>query len=612
MISQVDEIKSKLDIADIVQEYFPLKQAGANMKAVCPFHDEKTPSFMVSRERQMWHCFGACNEGGDMFTFIQKMENVEFPEALKILANKAGIQLKYQDPKVTNLKTRLLEMHEVAQELFASQLFNSQAGEEALKYLNEKRKINIETVKQWGIGYTLDSWDALSQHLKNKGYNGQEILQSGLSLSRDGGGYYDRFRDRLMFPIENYHGNIVGFTGRAMKEDESAKYLNSPQTLVYSKSEVIYGLSKAKQYIKEKDCVVLVEGQMDVISSFQCGAKNVAAISGTALTGEQIRILKRYTNNIIFCFDADNAGVAAAKRGIEIAWKEEATVKVAAIDNKIGKDPDDLARENPELWKELISQAKPAMDYFFNLEFAEYNPNDISTKKQIAKNLLNLILKLVDSIEKDFYIKKLGDKLDVAEFLLRESLQKAVSNKKEKRAVQQENTPVAFEKAGNRDLFLQRLLAIMAIDIDFADYIISNLPVEYLPVNFHDIYKSIIIYYTKHHGADHNIDAMITFFKDNRPDLLNSFNVISLLTESGLQDLDHNALSQEAKKSVDLIRKTGIKKKLVNISNELREAEKILSSKSFNSPDEESKQKEKIDTLMNSFNNLITELKEVD
>ncbi|OIO17834.1 DNA primase [Candidatus Kuenenbacteria bacterium CG08_land_8_20_14_0_20_37_23] len=612
MQSQVDEIKAKLDIVDIIQEYFPLKQAGVNMKAVCPFHEEKTPSFMVSRERQMWHCFGACNDGGDIFTFIQKMENIEFPEALKILANKAGVELKYRDSRVTNLKTRLINIHEDALDFFVGNLLNTETGKEANNYLQDKRKIDSKTITEWQLGYALDSWNALSSHLQSSGYNNQEILQSGLVVSKNDGRYYDRFRARLMFPIADYHGNIIAFTGRTMKSDEMAKYINSPSTLIYNKSEVIYGLSKAKQFIKEKDAVVIVEGNMDVISSSQAGVKNVVAVSGTALTSEQVRILKRYTNNIIFCFDADSAGITAVNRGIEIAWQNGANVRVIALDKKIGKDPDDIARQDQALWKKLVNEAKPAMEYFFMIEFQNYDAYDINIKKQVAKNLLNMILKLIDPIEQDFYIRKLGDKLGVAENILREFLAKILSEGKVRNKTDSHGVEKSQKMADKRNQFLQRLLALMIIDIDFADYASSNLPVEYLPSNFQDIYKSIIIYYTKNQDRENSFKDNLRLIQSDRPDLAEEFNAIGLLAGSEFADTGYDILGQEAKRIVCQFKKEGIKKQLMSIAQDLKEAERLLSAKFFSSPDEEKKQRSIINELMKSFTALVTELREVD
>ncbi|PIR80867.1 DNA primase, partial [Candidatus Kuenenbacteria bacterium CG10_big_fil_rev_8_21_14_0_10_39_14] len=399
-------------------------------KARCPFHEEKTPSFMVNRERQFFHCFG-CQESGDVFSFLQKMENIEFPEALKILANKAGVKLPEYNPQMANLKTRVLEMQAVAMAWFHNQLLNSAAGQKALSYLKDKRKLSAATIEEWQLGYALDSWDALSQYLKGKNFTHQEILQSGLVVPKERSqDYYDRFRDRVMFPIEDYHGNIVGFTGRTLKEDEGAKYINTPQTAVYNKSEVIFGLYKAKAAIKDEDQVVIVEGNMDVIASSGAKIKNVVAVSGTALTVEQIRILKRLTNDFIFAFDADQAGIRAAERSIGLAWSEEAKVKVIAINQSLGKDPDEIIRRDVALWKKLIAAALPAMDYFFEMKFRGYQPEEIESKKQVARDLLNLIIQLASPLEYDYYLKKLAEKLEVREEALREAVKKARQQKK--------------------------------------------------------------------------------------------------------------------------------------------------------------------------------------
>ena len=303
--SQVDEIKSKVDIVEIIQEYIQLKPAGANWKAPCPFHNEKTPSFMVSRDKQIFHCFG-CGEGGDIFTFVQKIENIDFPEALKILAEKAGVKLKKIDPTLVSQKTKLMDICHLAAEFFHKALTSSKEGQISRDYI-AKRKLSPQTLADFKIGYAPDSWDLLLNLLRKKGYKDNDIFLAGLVVKNDRGQLYDRFRQRLMFPIFDQHGNIVGFTGRildASKENQGGKYVNTPQTLIYNKSLIAYGLDKAKSEIKKQDLVVVVEGNMDVIASHQAGIKNVIASSGTALTLEQLKILQRYSNNLALAFDA--------------------------------------------------------------------------------------------------------------------------------------------------------------------------------------------------------------------------------------------------------------------------------------------------------------------
>lgn len=605
MLSPTEEIKSKLDIVDVIQEYFPLKQAGVNFKARCPFHEEKTPSFMVNREKQFFHCFG-CNLGGDVFTFMQKIENIEFPEALKILANKAGVKLPEYNPKMANLKTRILEMQEVAVEWFAGQLLNSEAGKRALYYLRENRKLSDKVIREWKLGYALDSWEALGQYLKTKNFTNEEILQSGLVVAKDTGGYYDRFRNRVMFPIEDYHGSVVGFTGRALKKEESAKYINTPQTAVYNKSEVIFGLYKAKQAIKDKGEVVIVEGNMDVLASHQAGVKNVVAISGTALTSDQIKSLKRLSNNFIFAFDADEAGIRAAQRSIVLAWQEEVSPKIIAIDSKIGKDPDDIIRKDVKLWQQLINEAKAAMDYFFEMKFIGYKGDDVQSKKVVARELLNLIIKLASPIEQDYYIKKLAERLEVREEALREAVGKARrQSRRGKRAVREtEEAQVGRQKVVDKRMAMgERLLAYMIADADYAGYISENLAIEYLPIELQELYKSIIVYYTK----KDKVGDLEEFILAASPDLAGKLNQLAILKDSELSALSYNEATAEIKKYISYLKKDFTRRRLNETGKKIKEYE--LNLKSATGERERQEIKNKIDKLMAGFSDLSQELK---
>ncbi len=605
MLSNVEEIKSKLDIVDLIQEYFPLKQAGVNFKATCPFHQEKTPSFMVSRERQMWHCFG-CNEGGDMFEFIKRIENIDFPEALKILATKAGVQLKYQDPKTTSLKTRILDMNEKATSWFMSQLINSAAGAHALKYLKEARELDDQTIKDWQLGYALDSWDALGEYLRSQKFTKEEIIQGGLVVTKSGGyEYYDRFRDRIMFPILDYHGNIVGFTGRTMKADEQAKYVNTPQTIAYNKSEVIFGLYRAKQYIKDADAVVIVEGNMDVIGSVKGGVKNVVAVSGTALTEEQIKILQRYTNNIIFSFDADSAGLRAAERAIELAWRAEANVKVAVIPHDLAKDPDELARKDPAAWQRLVAAAVLAMDYFFSLNLASYQPGNIESKKTAAKNLLNLILKLASPIEQDFYLKKLAEKLDINETSLRDvfykTKNKTLSSKAPASTPRQIQPTTVIDK---KSAVATRLLAFMLLDRDYAVYVSEIFSPHYLPAAWQPVYKALVVCYTRQ-ISEANLSAdPIEYLIKKDPGLTNLANSLIIKKEE-LRDLSYTEAVHEIKQHVSYFKKAFVQERQATIKEEIKALERITS------PGDEA-QTEKIAALLRQFNELSAELNDTD
>src|SRR3989339_243372 len=335
MADEIQQIKDKIDIVDLISEYCQVKPAGANFKCRCPFHNEKTPSFMISRDRQSWHCFG-CAKGGDIFSFIEEIEGLEFKEALRYLADKAGVVLtQYRSEVDSSLKNRIKEANLQAARFFHNFLLKMPTAEPARQYLRQ-RGVSDEMVELWQIGYVPEQWDLLTQYLLKKGIGIDDLVAAGLTIAKEGAdkrtarGFYDRFRGRIMFPLGNAQGDIVGFTGRVLveKEGNQGKYVNTPQTLVYDKSEVIFGLSKAKSEIKSKDLAVMVEGQMDVVACHQAGMKNVVASSGTALTEAQIRLLLRYTHNLAMAFDSDEAGQKAARRGIQVAVQAGMNVRV--------------------------------------------------------------------------------------------------------------------------------------------------------------------------------------------------------------------------------------------------------------------------------------------
>ncbi len=415
MNSPVDEIKNKLDIVDVIGGYIKLKKAGRDYKATCPFHNEKTPSFFVSPSKQIWHCFG-CNLGGDMFNFVMQMEGVEFVDALRILARKAGVIIKREDPKLKSQRSKLYDICEEATDFFEK---NLNKNKQVLDYL-EKRGILLKTIKEFRIGYGLDSWDSLHDHLTGLGYNPQNIENIGLVIKKQK--YYDRFRKRIMFPINDIGGQVVGFTGRIFKEESSAKYVNSPESIIFNKSGVLYGLDKAKVEIRKADECILVEGQVDVIMSHQAGVKNAVATSGTALTQDHLRIIKRYTDNLLLAFDTDMAGEVATKKSIGLAQQAEFNVKVIVLSKE--KDPADIIKKNPMAWKKAIEQAKPIMEFYFDNVFSKYDTKKVEDKRKIAQELLSPIKRIANEIEKAHWLQTLASKLSVEEKLLNEALAK--------------------------------------------------------------------------------------------------------------------------------------------------------------------------------------------
>ena len=429
--SQVDEIKNRLDIIDVIGGYIRLQKAGRNYRGLCPFHNEKTPSFMVSPERQGWHCFG-CNEGGDMFSFVMKIDGLEFGDALKILAQKAGVILKKQNPILRTKRQKLFEICQWATKFFETQLWKSTIGNKMLVYLKERALID-ETIKEWHLGYAPDSWQSLLNYLATKNYTPQEILESGLAIEKENNfsinsrisKYHDRFRDRIMFPVCDINGQVVGFSGRInpfIKDAETAKYINTPQTLIYDKSRVLFGLSQAKTEIRKNSACILVEGNMDAIMSHQGGTKNSVASSGTALTDDHLKIIKRYTDNILFAFDTDSAGDTATKRGIDLALQNDFNVKIITLSEK---DPADLIKISSEKWLIAVTNAQEIISFYFNNTLAKFSNIASYTakeKKQIAQILLPVIKKVNNRIEQAHWLQELSKKISTDEKILWEQL----------------------------------------------------------------------------------------------------------------------------------------------------------------------------------------------
>jgi len=425
--SPIDEIKSKLDIVEVIQGYIRLQKAGRNYKALCPFHSEKTPSFMVSPERQIWHCFG-CSKGGSIFDFVMEIEGVEFADALRILAQRAGVELKKVDPKLKTERTRLYEICDLANRFFIKQLEASQAGKNIQKYLIE-RGLTPETIKDWQIGYAPKEWRALLSFLKSRGYPEEEILKAGLIVEKEervaGEKYYDRFRDRIIFPICDLNGLVIGFTAREnpyRPDSRVGKYINIPNSLIYDKSRVLYGLDKAKLDIKKKNLCLLVEGQLDVIMSHQAGTKNVVASSGTALTEEQLKILKRYTENLATAFDMDLAGETATKRGMDLAIQLGFNTKVISLPDN--QDPADCLKKDISIWSGAVEGAQGLIEFYLDNAFSKNNPQTVEGKKEITQVLLPVIKKIPNKVEQAHWLQEIARRLKVQEGVLVEEMKK--------------------------------------------------------------------------------------------------------------------------------------------------------------------------------------------
>lgn len=425
MSDHVDQIKERISAVELIGEYLKLEKSGSNYKGLCPFHNEKTPSFMVNPDRNFWYCFG-CQKGGDVFSFVQEIEGIDFAEALHRLADKTGVEL----PKFYTLKKgersgkqKAFEIIELATKVFEHFLQNHSKSVQIRDYL-KKRKLTDELIGEFRIGYAPAGWRTLLEFLLKKGYSLSDIVATGLMVQKtqqtqSAQDVYDRFRDRIMFPIIDVTGRVVGFSARVAPgaDEEGAKYINTPETSIYDKSKILYGLQQAKIDIRKNDFVIVVEGNVDVIASHLTDYKNIVAVSGTALTVMQVRLLKRYTDNIKLCFDMDEAGQRATRKSIQTCLLEGAEVEIILLP-KGAKDVSDLVSKDPTAWKESISKATPVMEYFLSSSLSRFDPDNVKDKKNIAKELLNVIKDIADPIEQNYWIKKLSVTIGVEEEVL--------------------------------------------------------------------------------------------------------------------------------------------------------------------------------------------------
>lgn len=413
MPTPVEQIKSRLSIVDVVGSYIKLTKAGNSYKALCPFHNEKSPSFNVSPSRDAFYCFG-CNRGGDIFSFVEGIEGVEFVDALKILAARAGVELKHERGGEKSIRERLMSVMEEVTLLYESHLGNNSAVKEYLT----GRGLTAETIKSFRIGYAPNEWRVAYEHLRGKGFTDLEIEKAGLIKPTEGKSPYDRFRGRVMFPIFDPNGHVVAFSGRVFGNQKNqdgtdvAKYINSPETELYDKSSIMFGYDRAKKMIREQNFVVLVEGQMDLIMSHQAGQLNTVAVSGTALTEKHLSLLKRLTDNVVFAFDADDAGLAATGRAFQLALALGMNVRVASIPD--GKDPADYIKSHPSGWAVVIAESRHIMDFYLQtLAQKGYDPRQY--RDEVEKKVLPLILAMQSKIEQAHFIVEVARRLGVAE-----------------------------------------------------------------------------------------------------------------------------------------------------------------------------------------------------
>lgn len=454
-MDQASDIREKIDIVSFISEYLPLKKMGRNFKANCPFHNEKTPSFIVSPERQIWHCFG-CGKGGDAFTFLMEYENLEFPESLRILAKKAGVELRESSFNKTERseKEKIFSINNHALKFYHYILTSHKAGKNALSYLTQKRKIGKGIIEAFELGFSPNTGSALSDYLiKKKNYKNNELLLAGISVER-GGRIYDFFKGRIMFPLFDHRGNVTGFSGRSLDDKEMPKYINTRETSVYHKGNMFFGLNSAKEEIKQKQDAIIVEGEFDAISLFQQGIKNTVAIKGTALTENQVSLLSRFTPKITLCLDQDPAGFEATRRSLGVIEKKDLSASIIILSN--AKDPDEAIKKNPGEFKKALKEAVGVYDYLIDKFMLENNKNSATGKKNITDNLLPIFSNISNEIIKEHYLKKLSKNLDISFESLNKEVEKLSKVNQEDKIIISKR-----ERKTRRELLEEYLLSLI-------------------------------------------------------------------------------------------------------------------------------------------------------
>lgn len=585
-MDDVDQIKQKIDLVELIGGYIPTKRAGRNFKANCPFHNEKSPSFVISPERQIWHCFG-CQKGGDVFTFVEEYERVDFSEALKILAEKANIKLTKNAlrAKIDDKKGRIFEINHLTSLFYNYLLTQHSSGKEALSYIIDNRGLNEALIKTYAIGFAPGQGNALVKYLiGKKGYKKEELLEAGVATERNGR-IYDFFQNRIIFPIQDGRGNILAFSGRGLTDRATPKYINTKETPVYIKGDTVFGLYQAKESIKKEGKVYLMEGEFDVISSFKEGITNAVAVKGTALTENQIRLLKRFAQKIVFCFDTDPAGTEAQRRSIAMITKEEISASVVIPPH--GKDPDELLKENPLLFKKALKNEVNIYDFILESATQNFNPASVEGKKHILGRTLSYIKDIDNEIVKEHYMKKLSNLLDTSiESLLKEANKvPAPTITAVKLAEKPKKPQIEILEDHLMTLILQshnpKSMTVIASSImDTIDFTSQNASI---------IFKKLKEYFLQ------NDDLVVAEVSKMIPDFaLSTFDMYFLTPQP--QFPSDEAYTHELEKAAKSAKQEIIKHRLKSISLEIKKAEEDMDE-------------EKLDILRLEFNNLAASFK---
>jgi DNA primase len=459
----IEQIAAANDIVEVIGAYFPVKRAGANFKALCPFHQEKTPSFHVNPQRQTFHCFG-CGVGGSVFRFVMEYEHIDFPSAVRKLAARVGIPIVEErggaeEDRQHEGRRTLLKLHSEATEWFQENLLKKEFAEPARTYL-KKRGIDRQLAKDWQLGFAPESWDAFSKWALDRGYSRTQLLQSGLVKPRDeeqaSGEFYDRFRGRIMFPICNDVGEVIAFSGRLLESDpQAAKYVNSPETPLFQKGRVLFGLHKTKRALIEANRAIVCEGQLDLITVFEAGIKNVVAPQGTAFTEYQARILKRFVDEVVLCFDADQAGQQAAQHSLDSLLQHDLVVRI--VNMPAGEDPDSLIRHGgKEEFEKRVSAAEDFFDYWIEREVAKVDMSSLGAKVQVARTLAETVAQIRDPLMRGQVVNKMSARLSVPS----SEFEKLVPQRRRERSADSTRRAPESDIAPRHDVAMLSLLAL--------------------------------------------------------------------------------------------------------------------------------------------------------
>jgi len=564
-LNELDEIKNRLDIVEYIGKYVPLKQAGRNWKGLCPFHNEKTGSFMVSSEKQIFHCFG-CGEGGDIVTFAEKIEGIDFQTALKELADKAGVKLpdNYQAKKEPTDK--LFDISKQAADIYEKELYKSE-NKKVYQYLLD-RGMTKETIKTFNLGFAPVSGTIIVKDLGELGYIQEDLIKAGVAKERNGR-LLDQFYNRIIFPIRNASGKIVAFTARVL-DDSLPKYINTPETPIYHKSDILFGFDMAKEQIRKQDHIIIVEGQMDAIFSHQAGVNNVVASSGTALTVAQLDIIKRFTKNIKIAFDVDMAGQNATRRAIELAWEREFNIKVISVPE--GKDPADLVKSDPKKWIQACKKAKYVVDYIFDSTFEKYNITNILDKKQATKELLVMIKKLPDPVEREHYLKLLAGKVNVSEQALSDALTKVKNTPVKTTSGDSEKATIYKSPTKNKE---EHTLSMLLLSPKYCEFFFNKLNVS----DFEDEkVRDIVVTIEKYYAKEAKFDTKKWQKKLNKEES-DYVDRLVMITEDEFSEADEEILLEETFYTVVRLKKDVIEREKHELNNRLMVAERSADKK---------------------------------